>query len=69
MNTQQVIGARIRALREGKKLSQEALALRIGFKKNTISRWERGAMKPQDDSLFMLLKELGVTIGQLYKGL
>ena len=69
MNTQQVIGARIRALREGKKLTQEALALRIGFKSNTISRWERGAMKPQDDSLFMLLKELGVTIGQLYKGL
>ena len=69
MNTQQVIGSRIRALRERKKLTQEALALRIGFKSNTISRLERGAMKPQEDSLFMLLKELGVTIGQLYKGL
>ena len=69
MNTQQVIGARIRALREGKKLTQDALALRIGFKSNTISRWERGAMRPEEDSLFMLLKELGATRSQLYKGL
>ena len=69
MNTQQIIGARIRALREGKGLTRVALAERIGVNPMTIYRWERGGAAPREDFLFRLLKELGATIGQLYKGL
>ena len=69
MNTQQVIGARIRALREGKGLTRAALGLRIDANPMTIYRWERGGAAAREDFLFRLLKELGVTIGQLYKGL
>ena len=69
MNTQQVIGARIRALREGKGLTRAALGLRIDANPMTIYRWERGGAAPREDFLFRLLKELGTTREQLNKGL
>lgn len=69
MNTQQIIGARIRALREAKGLTRVALAERMDANPMTIYRWERGGATPREDFLFRLLKELSTTRSQLYKGL
>lgn len=69
MNTQQVIGARIRALREAKGLTRVALAEIIGANPMTIYRWERGGAAPKEQSLFKLLKEFSTTRSKLYKGL
>ena len=69
MNTQQVIGARIRALREGRGLTRVALAERIGVNPMTIYRWERGGADPKEKSKDKFLEVFNITIGQLYKGL
>jgi len=56
------------ALREALGLTQAEFGERIGVDKMTVSRWERGALKPSDESL-AALKDLrrravrrGVTI-------
>ena len=42
--------ARIVTLREAAGLTQAELARRVGVNKLTVSRWERGAMRPSADS-------------------
>lgn len=41
----------ITRLREGLGLTQQAFGERIGVDKMTVSRWERGAMRPSDEAL------------------
>lgn len=58
----------ITALREAAGLSQEELGARIGKNKLTVSRWERGVMRPGKESLrelnklFARLKRTGVVL-------
>ncbi|MBN1489764.1 MAG: helix-turn-helix domain-containing protein [Phycisphaerae bacterium] len=41
----------ITRLREGLALTQRAFGERVGVDKMTVSRWERGAMRPSDEAL------------------
>ena len=59
------IGQKIRELREAYpkgKLSQEALAARLGVASNTVSRWETGTYKPTPEDLDELARFFKVSI-------
>lgn len=62
------LGIRLRALREGKKFSQEIVANMIGVSFMTISRWERGDREPRAAELAALSDVLGVSTDYLIKG-
>jgi hypothetical protein len=56
----------IRTLRQALKLTQEQLGRRLGVNKITVSRWERGAIKPGAQAI----KSLGkLRVGALRRGL
>jgi transcriptional regulator with XRE-family HTH domain len=64
-NIRNYVANRIRELRENygsARLSQEALAAKLGVATNTISRWETGTYEPTLDDLDRLARELGVSI-------
>jgi transcriptional regulator with XRE-family HTH domain len=64
-NIRTYVANRIRELRENYgsvKLSQEALAAKLGVATNTISRWETGTYEPTLEDLDRLARELGVSI-------
>jgi transcriptional regulator with XRE-family HTH domain len=54
------IGQKIRQLRG--KLSQEALAEKLGVAANTVSRWETGTYKPTPEDLDKLARHFAVPI-------
>jgi len=54
------IGQKIRQLRG--KLSQEALAEKLGVAANTVSRWETGTYKPTPEDLDKLARYFSVPI-------
>jgi len=66
-------GRRLRAAREripgkqGRPLSREALAGRVGVVTSTLQKWERVGL-PYADEYAALAKELGVTIDSLLTG-
>lgn len=61
------IGMRIKALREKRKLSQEALAERAGITRGYLARLETGRHEPTLTMLGKLAKALKVEIGELLK--
>jgi transcriptional regulator with XRE-family HTH domain len=61
------IGQRIRALREGKSLSQDALAESSDLHRTYISGVERGIRNPSLLSLDRIAKGLGVRLVELFK--
>lgn len=56
------IGKAIRAARKGKKISQEALAERMGVTTAAISRYENGTRQPTIETLESIAKGLGIHI-------
>jgi len=62
------VGAKIRELREERKLTQEDLARRSGVARNTISRFETSARVPSIDMLEKLAAALGVGPSELLTG-
>jgi transcriptional regulator with XRE-family HTH domain len=54
------IGANLKAARKAAGLTQRQLAERIGTDSFQVSRWERGANRPQDDTLQALAFALGM---------
>lgn len=58
-------GVLLRMLREGRELSQEALAKRSGFVPNTISRWEVGTTSPSFEDAIALAQALEVPLSVL----
>lgn len=58
-------GERLKAARNARKLSQSALALRIGAHPTSVSDWERGENVPSGRHLANLCRELGVAFEQL----
>ena len=60
------LGARIRALRRGLKLSQEALADRAGLHWTYLSDLERGQQTPTLDVVNRLARALGVTLAAFF---
>jgi len=62
------IGARIREQRDRLKLSQGALADKIGARDQTVSRYEQGHLIPSAEALGQLSDALGVSMSWLLRG-
>lgn len=56
---------KLKELRLERKLSQEALAERVGTVQPQVSDWENGKVSPTIESLRRLAKALGVKPGEL----
>ena len=67
MNTY-VTGATIKQLREGKKLTQEELAEKIGVSSKTVSKWETAKGLPDISLLQPLAEALGISVIELMNG-
>ena len=67
MNTY-VTGAIIKALRESRGLTQQALAERIGVSNKAVSKWETGKGLPDLSLLQPLAQALGVSVVELMNG-
>ncbi|MBZ9873183.1 helix-turn-helix domain-containing protein [Mesorhizobium sp. BR1-1-9] len=65
----QAIGARVQAARRGAKLSQEALADRIGRTPESVSNIERGKQLPSIETLAELARVLNVPMTDFFEGL
>ena len=63
-----VTGSVIRALREKKKLTQSALAEKIGVSDKAVSKWETGKGLPDISLLEPLAAALGVSLIELMRG-
>lgn len=63
------LGARIRELRRGLNLSQEALADRAGLHWTYLSDLERGQQTPTLDVVNRLARALGVTLATFFEPL
>lgn len=61
-------GKRLRKIREDRLLSQRALADGIGIETAQISRYERGVVMPNAETLIELATFLRVSIGKLLTG-
>lgn len=61
-----MLGPKLRRIRRRRKLSQEALARRLGVKREYVARIELGAIKsPRIETRRRLAKALGVPITEL----
>lgn len=56
---------RLVALRKENKLSQEALAEKLGLSRQSISKWERAEASPDTDNLMALAELYGMSLDQL----
>lgn len=68
-NPAQLFGQRIRELREGLGLSQEAFADKVGLDRTYVSGIERGTRNPTLLTMQRLAKGLSTSIEQLVKGI
>jgi len=62
----QLVGPRIRRLRKDRKLTQTELAARIGIQQSDLSRMEKGEYRVSLDTLFKILAEFNVSIGEFF---
>ncbi len=63
MNIQ--LASRLSEIRKENKLSQEALAEKMGLSRQAISKWERGERAPDTSNLIALSKIYGVSLDTL----
>ena len=63
----QLVGRQIRKLRKERKLTQTELAKRIGVQQSDLSRMEKGEYRVSLDTLFNILAEFDVSIGEFFK--
>ena len=56
---------RLVELRKEHKLSQEALAEKLGLSRQSISKWERAEASPDTDNLIALAEVYGISLDQL----
>jgi transcriptional regulator with XRE-family HTH domain len=63
------LGARIKAVRKVKELSQQELAALIEFEKSHMSRLEKGGTNPTYLTLMKVAKALDISISELLEGL
>lgn len=62
----QLVGRKIRLLRKDRKLTQTELATRIGIQQSDLSRMEKGEYRVSLDTLFRILAEFRVGIGEFF---
>ena len=64
-----LVGARVRMLRERRKMSQTALGEAIGVSFQQVQKYERGANRISASALFQIAKALGVAPADFFEGL
>ena len=62
----QLVGAKIRQLRKQRGFTQTELAGRIGIQQSDLSRMEKGEYRVSLDTLFRILSEFDMGIGQFF---
>jgi transcriptional regulator with XRE-family HTH domain len=62
----QLVGRKIRQLRKERKLTQNELAARIGVQQSDLSRMEKGEYRVSLDTLFRILAEFDMGIGEFF---
>ncbi|MCP4658938.1 MAG: helix-turn-helix transcriptional regulator [bacterium] len=63
----QLVGPKIRQLRKERKLTQTELASRIDIQQSDLSRMEKGEYRVSLDTLFKILAEFNVSIGEFFE--
>jgi len=64
----QLVGRKIRELRKEHKLTQVELSSRLGIQQSDLSRMEKGEYRVSLDTLFRILAEFRVSIGEFFEG-
>ncbi len=62
----QLVGKRIRQLRKERRLTQTELSSRIGIQQPDLSRMEKGQYRVSLDTLFKILAEFDMGIGEFF---
>lgn len=62
----QLVGRKIRQLRKQHKLTQTELSARIGIQQSDLSRMEKGEYRVSLDTLFRILAELHMSMGEFF---
>ena len=63
----QMVGRKIRKLRKERKLTQTELSTRIGIQQPDLSRMEKGQYRVSLDTLFKILAEFDMGIGEFFE--
>jgi transcriptional regulator with XRE-family HTH domain len=63
----QLVGRKIRSLRKQHNLTQSDLASRVGIQQSDLSRMEKGEYRVSLDTLFRMLAEFGVGMGEFFE--
>jgi transcriptional regulator with XRE-family HTH domain len=61
-----LVGPKIRQLRKLRKLTQTELSARIGIQQSDLSRMEKGEYRVSLDTLFRILSEFQMSIGEFF---
>jgi transcriptional regulator with XRE-family HTH domain len=64
----QLVGRKIRELRKERKMTQVELSARLGIQQSDLSRMEKGEYRVSLDTLFRILAEFKVGIGEFFDG-
>lgn len=64
MNTNEMIGLKLKALRESRRYSLEDLAKLVGKSRKTIFKYEQGDISISVDNLKSILVVYGITVGK-----
>ena len=62
----QLVGRKIRELRKEHKLTQIELSARLGIQQSDLSRMEKGEYRVSLDTLFRILAEFKMSIGEFF---
>ncbi|HIU41706.1 MAG TPA: helix-turn-helix transcriptional regulator [Candidatus Egerieicola faecale] len=65
-NDIKIIGDNIKRIRKEKGLTQEKLAIEIGIKRETISRYESGGIQLSMEMAIKIANALGCSVGDFY---
>lgn len=63
----QLVGRKIRQLRKENKLTQMELSARLGIQQSDLSRMEQGQYRVSLDTLFRILAEFKMSIGEFFE--
>jgi transcriptional regulator with XRE-family HTH domain len=63
----QLVGQKIRQLRKEHKLTQVELSHRLGIQQSDLSRMEQGEYRVSLDTLFRILAEFQLSIGEFFE--
>jgi transcriptional regulator with XRE-family HTH domain len=65
----QLVGRKIRELRKEHQLTQTELSSRIGIQQSDLSRMEKGEYRVSLDTLFRILAEFNLGVGEFFEEL